>query len=281
MAYASIAGRARTSSRSPQAHAICDRCGRRFNFVDLKWQYDWRGAVIQNLRILVCHDCLDVPQEQLRAIIVPADPVPIINARTEPFCLDETTFRSISQPTVLDPETGIPIPSTTLRTTEDCLNRVLEPYGLPLGLDANAVMPYNGAVQKAYGVPLSLLSVTSNGSCTISVTCSKVHGMKTNDQIAVEGLASNYADGFYSVNVTSATAFTYNMYGSVAANSLLTPTTRIITALIGLPCDFEQIPQVYGPFLALPSDYLLELEAGAAFFLLEDGIDFFELEAGP
>jgi hypothetical protein len=89
MGYASQAGRARTSARSPRAHAICDRCGFRYNHDRLKWQFEWRGPSLMNIRILVCNRCLDRPQEQLRAIVIPADPVPIQNPRTEPFVDDE------------------------------------------------------------------------------------------------------------------------------------------------------------------------------------------------
>ena len=66
MAYASVSGRARTSTSNPEAHAICDRCGFRYNWVDLRWQYDWRGAMLQNLKILVCKSCKDEPQQQQR-----------------------------------------------------------------------------------------------------------------------------------------------------------------------------------------------------------------------
>ena len=40
MGYASQAGRARTDASNPQAHAICDRCGFRYNHVDLRWQFE-------------------------------------------------------------------------------------------------------------------------------------------------------------------------------------------------------------------------------------------------
>lgn len=90
MAYASKAGRARVSSTRPQAQAVCDRCGLWYSHVDLRWQYDWAGTSLINKRILVCaRTCLDKPQQQLRAIIIPADPVPINNPRTEPFAEDE------------------------------------------------------------------------------------------------------------------------------------------------------------------------------------------------
>jgi hypothetical protein len=90
MAYASKAGRARVSSRRPQAQAVCDRCGIWYNHVDLRWQYDWAGTSLINRRFLVCLRCYDKPQQQLRAIILPADPVPIRNPRIEPFIKDET-----------------------------------------------------------------------------------------------------------------------------------------------------------------------------------------------
>jgi hypothetical protein len=50
---------------------------------------DWRGTSIENLRILVCETCLDVPQRQLGAIILPVDPPSIRNARPENYAIDE------------------------------------------------------------------------------------------------------------------------------------------------------------------------------------------------
>lgn len=89
MAYASKSGRARTSASSPRSHAICDRCGFRYNHDALQWQFDYRGTTLKNIRLLVCSRCLDIPQEQLRAIIVPADPLPVNQPRIEPFAEDE------------------------------------------------------------------------------------------------------------------------------------------------------------------------------------------------
>jgi len=94
MAYASQAGRARTSPSNPQAHAICDRCGFRYNLVNLSWQFDWAGASLINKRILVCNPCNDMPQQQLRAIVLPADPVPVINPRIQDFPNASTDFFS-------------------------------------------------------------------------------------------------------------------------------------------------------------------------------------------
>ncbi len=278
MAYASISGRARTNPRNPSAFAVCDRCSIWHNHKDLQWQYDWRGATIQNVRILVCNTCLDVPQEQLRAIVVPPDPMPIMQPRTEYFVGDETNYRAISAPTVYDPITGIPIPGTTTLVTQDGQNLSTQPVGIPADIDINAIPPLKGTVH--YGVALHPLSITANGTDQITVTFSSAHGLATNDQIVVEGLSSVWACGAFSITVTTATAFTYQTNNELPAASLLTGSTLMWTADIGLPYDFEQLPQVGGSGIPSPqvgpvtdngilteNDYFLLQENGA--FLLQ------------
>jgi hypothetical protein len=241
MAYASIAGRARTSASNPQAHAICDRCGFRYNHVDLSWQYDWRGASMQNTRILVCGTCMDTPQDQLRAIVVPADPTPIVQARVQDFAQAETNYQTISQATVYDPTTGIPIPGTTTLVTQNGQNLLTQQVGIPADLDQSAVMPLDGKTH--YRVKLSPLSVSSTGTDQIAVTFSAVHGLSTNDQIVVQGLTNVRANGAYSITVTTATAFTYQTNTVIPAGALLTSTTLMVTAHIGMPYGFDQLPQ--------------------------------------
>lgn len=241
MSYASRSGRARTSASNPNAFAVCDRCGIWHNWINLQWQYDWRGASLQNIRFLVCRSCLDTPQEQLRAIVVPADPLPIIQARVEPFVQDETNYQTITQLPVTDPITGIPIPGTTTLVTQDGQNLLTQPIGPPVGLEQGAVMPLDQTVH--YGVNLDPLSVVSDGVSIVTVTCRGTHGLADDDQVSVEGLTSREATGFYSVTVLSATTFTYMTNRPVAAGGLLISTTNIITVLVGLPYDFTQIPQ--------------------------------------
>lgn len=232
MAYASKAGRARVSAKNPQAQGVCDRCGIWHTLVDLQWQSDWRGTSLQNLWLRVCRRCLDTPQQQLRAIQLPADPVPVWQPRPENFDAAEIDYRTT-------------IPGANL-ITQNSQNRVTQPYGAPVGLDQNAVMPYNGTVQKSFGVPLAPLSVISNGTATIFVTCSQPHGLNNDDQISVQGLSDRTACGFFSVVMFTPMLFTYMTVNNIPAGSLLTPTTRMITALVGLPRGFESIPQV-GP----------------------------------
>ncbi len=110
MAYASIAGRAKTSSRNPQAHAICDRCGFRYNHVTLQFQFDWAGATIQNKRILVCPPCLDEMQSQLRSLTLPGDPPPILNPRPETYALATTNYRITETAEGVSVVTGLAVP---------------------------------------------------------------------------------------------------------------------------------------------------------------------------
>jgi len=253
MAYASQSGRAKTSSSGPQAHAICDRCGFRYNHVNLQWQFDWRGPTMQNVRILVCNNCLDDPQEQQRAIVLPADPDPIMNARVQDFQTAETDYQTVTAPSIIDPTTGIPIPVNVTLTTEDGVNLLTQQVGPPLGSTQGSVMPLIDNEQ--FSVKLNPLSINAAGTDVITVTFAAPHGLSTNDQISVDGLFTPKAGGFYSITVTTATAFTYQTNTAIPPQSLLTSTTNMVTALVGIPYGFTQIPQtgisnvgIFGPY---------------------------------
>ena len=82
---------ARISQTNPRALAVCDRCGMLYNHIDLNWQVQWVGPRLQNLKILVCDSCRDVPQEQLRTFIIPSDPIPIDTPRVEDYYVEVTS----------------------------------------------------------------------------------------------------------------------------------------------------------------------------------------------
>ena len=84
--------RARTNASAPRAWATSDRNGMIGNQENLQWQFEWRGTELFNTRILVYPDEYDTPQRQLGTIILPPDPVSILNARPEPYSIDEQTF---------------------------------------------------------------------------------------------------------------------------------------------------------------------------------------------
>jgi hypothetical protein len=170
MGYASRSGRARTSATNPQAHAICDRCGFRYNHVDLSWQFDWAGASLINKRILVCSTCNDTPQTQLRAIVVPADPVPIMNARTQDFVTAETNYRVTSGQNSVNAKTGIPVPGGNTRITQNSNKRVTQqtgepPYGLNTEPGTSPTVP-DAAGGNDPGLPYNNTTVPKTGPLT-------------------------------------------------------------------------------------------------------------------
>jgi hypothetical protein len=85
MGYASRSGRAVTNPQNPRAFGVCDDCGFWFNHYKLKYQWEWQGTTLVNLRFLKCQGCLDIPQPQLKARMAPLDPVPIADPRPENF----------------------------------------------------------------------------------------------------------------------------------------------------------------------------------------------------
>ena len=164
MAYASQAGRARTNPRSPEAHAICDRCGFRYNHVNLRWQYDWRGAALQNIRLLVCNTCYDEPQQQLRAIVVPADPMPINQPRLQDFATAETNTRATSGQNTVDPITGIPVVNGDTRITQNDKVRVTQQTGeAPLGLNQEPGTDPDAPGNNDPGLPYNMDEVPKTG----------------------------------------------------------------------------------------------------------------------
>jgi hypothetical protein len=83
--WASQSGRAVTNPENPRAFAVCDNCRFWYNHHRLKWQREWQGTQIVNKGFLVCESCLDKPNPQLKARLMPPDPVPIANPRPETY----------------------------------------------------------------------------------------------------------------------------------------------------------------------------------------------------
>jgi hypothetical protein len=243
MGYASRSGRARTSSTNPQAHAICDRCSFRYNHVDLKFQYDWAGASLINKRILVCDTCYDTPQQQLRAIIIPADPVPIINPRVEPYAWDEIDRRQVSGNNTTNPQTGIPVQRgdtrvTTIDTDVPDKTRVTQqtgeaPYGtnqLP-GTDPNAVT-YR-----------TVTGAANNGIGLIRLTIATTNGMITGQNVTVQDVSGvSSANGNWRITVMNTTQI--DLQGSVFSGAYTSGGYVINNP--SLPYGFTEVPKT-GP----------------------------------
>ncbi len=80
-------GRARVDPRHPSAFGVCDRCGFWWNLDELRYQFDWRGPRLQNLRLRVCPPCTDKPSIWLKPIVYPPDPVPRMDPRVQSFVI--------------------------------------------------------------------------------------------------------------------------------------------------------------------------------------------------
>jgi hypothetical protein len=88
-------GRASVNPFDPRAFGICDRCGFLYNLAKLQYQYQWNGVALMNRGIKVCPTCHDEPSEFLRNIILPPDPLPVDQPRTEPYAIDEKNFYTL------------------------------------------------------------------------------------------------------------------------------------------------------------------------------------------
>lgn len=159
-------GRARVSARNPRAFAICDRCGFLYNHVNLSWQYDWAGASLINKRLLVCDPCNDVPQQQLRAIVVPADPIPIRNPRTQDYVTAEQNTRT-TQGNTVNAQTGIPVPGGDTRITQNDDVRVTQQTGgAPGSLNEEPGTDPNAPGNNDPGLPYDNTTVPRTGPLT-------------------------------------------------------------------------------------------------------------------
>jgi hypothetical protein len=80
----------------------------------------------------VCNRCYDEPQQQLRAIVIPADPVPIMNPRVQDFVGASQDTRT-TQGNTTDAVTGLPIIGGASRITQTNQVRVKQQTGEPPG----------------------------------------------------------------------------------------------------------------------------------------------------
>lgn len=163
MAYASRSGRARTNPRNPSAFGVCDRDGLWYNLSDLVWQHEWAGPSLINKRIRVCRNCLDIPNQQLRSIIIPADPTPVSQPRTEPYLTDETNSIT-TQGNTTDPSTGIPVVGgDQIATQDDALVSGQATGEPPGGVNQEPGTDPNAPGNDDPGVPLGYTEVPKTG----------------------------------------------------------------------------------------------------------------------
>lgn len=240
MGYASRSGRARTSAKDPRAFAVCDRCGMWYNHHRLQWQYDWAGASLINKRILVCNTCYDQPQNQLRAIVVPADPTPIINPRTEPYAYDSSNTRQVSGYNTTNAATGIPVPGGDLRVTSSGGTQTSDPRVTQMtGEGSGGTNQLSGTDPNAVTYR-TITNAANNGSGLIRLTVATTNGLITNQQVTVrevEGATS--ANGNWTITVVNTTQI--DLQSSSFSGSYTSGGYVINNP--SLPYDFTEIPR--------------------------------------
>lgn len=222
-------GHASVNPTAPSAWGRCDRCGFIYNHKSLQFQFDYRGPRLTNLRILVCQTCYDKPQPQLKPIMVTQDPLPVINARPEDY-----NYAADDQITTQD---GLQV------VTEDGSNWDSQPTGTPVGLNPNAMPPLYLTTAINQLLPVTSVTVNNSNNYHVNVTTSSAHGLSDGDQISVTGTTIPSIQGFYNISYVSATAFYYTVANITPAGSYLQGTTRIVNANVGVPRDFNVIPQ--------------------------------------
>jgi hypothetical protein len=88
--------RNRVNPSRVEAAGICDRCGFLYSHADLGWQVIVAGIGMVNTNLLVCPRCMDQPQRQRQAKILPPDPEPVLNARPPAWYDQEAAGNLIS-----------------------------------------------------------------------------------------------------------------------------------------------------------------------------------------
>lgn len=90
MAWRQKPKHARTDPTNPRAWSTDDRSGFITNLERTEYQYQWRGLSLASTGIRSFGPYLDEPQRQLGTLILPPDPVSVLNARPEAYPSDES-----------------------------------------------------------------------------------------------------------------------------------------------------------------------------------------------
>ncbi len=175
---------AEVNSQNPESFFQCDRCSRWWNRSKAEWQFQWAGTALWNTGTLVCPKCIDIPQEQLRTIILPPDPPPVINSRVPNFTYEETgPVQTTLTANVLQGATVLPVSSASGFAFENSvwiqLNNAT--YGemfivgintmsntLTLGDPLPYSAPINGSVTVSDVSPVIEVRVTTDGDTRVT-----------------------------------------------------------------------------------------------------------------
>lgn len=161
-----------------------------------------------------------------------------MNPRVPNYQQATTDIRTTSGQNTTDPTTGIPIPGTTMRITENDDYRVTQQTGEPPkgtnqlpGTDPNAV---------TYRI---VSGAADNGSGLIRLTLNTTNGMITGQQVTIRDvLGTTEANGNWTVTVVNVTQI--DLQDSTFANAY--SSSGYVVNNPALPYNFNEIPKT-GP----------------------------------
>lgn len=80
----------------------------------MRWEQQYYGVQLRNTGFLLCEVCIEKskPNPSLQTIILPPDPLPLLNARPENYDADENSYRALM--------------SGDIRATQDDNTRIVE-----------------------------------------------------------------------------------------------------------------------------------------------------------
>lgn len=210
-------------AENPRAEGICDRCGFRFNLDNLQWQYAYMGSVQpQNTRLLVCGrpGCLDPLNPQDSPYILPPDPLPVFNARPEPYLLDEASWLLTQDGEIITTQDGeyfgtaIPNPSDTANTT-----RLTSSILAPGESVATAYLDLFNGDPTAGGVSVLAAITGSSTRTNIAASLTTVSGVAVNpDFIVITSASASQTNISYVGIFNAASGGALLMSGPVSAS---------------------------------------------------------------
>jgi hypothetical protein len=179
----------------------------------MQFQYDYMGGSSpQNLGLIVCGMCLDDLAFQQKLLILPPDPQPIFNTRPENYVVDETSWLTTQDDSIISAQDGelfitsIPNPSDAANTS------VL----------ASTIRYPSGSVSTVYLDLFDGNPATNGRSVLSAITGSAVRTNIASQLTTVSGIAENTSPIVVSSSSASTTNISYAaVYSASSGGTLL------------------------------------------------------------
>lgn len=221
MAYRWHPKNAEVDADSPRGWGTCDRCGLIWNLHRLQFQYAYLGSPSpQNTNFLVCDSCLDPLNPQDMPYILAPDPVPLFNARPEPYALDESSWLATQDGDVITTQDGEPITTAIPSPSQAANTSKLTGFVLaPGGSVATAYLDLFDGDPASGGVSV-LEAITGSATRTnIAADLTTVSGVARNpDYIVIAAESANQTNISYVGLYSAASGGTLLMSGTVSSS---------------------------------------------------------------